>query len=144
MTTGLAACLDSWRLARRRAKLNVSTINSSTNSMRVLMLWNDLVPRSTLSNWLLSSFLTISPGTSLFLPRCQSLSLARLLTVHVHRLKRYIFFGCAHSCHVTDTLRKTLKTQLDCCAAACRVVTELSGVEGRIKTRIILALGGRG
>lgn len=121
MTAGLAACLDSWLLARHWRKLNVSTINSPTNSMRVLMLWNDPVPRSTLNNWPFSSLLTISPflypGRSVSLPCCHSLSLTRLLTVHVHRLKLYIFFGCMHNCHITDTLTKTHKARLDCCTA---------------------------
>lgn len=76
MTIGLAACLDAWLLAGNCRKLNVSTINSPTNSMRVLTLWvqsawDDLVPRSIFSNWPFRSL-----GRQ---PFCLSLSLFRYI-----------------------------------------------------------------
>ena len=71
MTPGLAACLDAWLLAGHCRKLNVSTINSPTNSMRVLALWVqsawvDPVPRSTFGNWPLTILATVFlyPGMS--------------------------------------------------------------------------------
>lgn len=74
MTPGLAACLDAWLLAGHCRKLNVSTINSPTNSMRVLVLWVqsawvDPVPRSTFGNCPLTILVTVFlyPGTSVSL-----------------------------------------------------------------------------
>lgn len=113
MTAGLAACLDAWLLAGHCRKLNVSTINSSTNSMRVLTLWeqsawDDLVPRFTFSNRPFSSLVTVS--------HYLSLPLACLLTVRVHRLIVNILW--MHAQLQTDTQTHTKTTRLYCCTAA--------------------------
>lgn len=141
MTTGLAACLDSWLLARHWTKLNVSTINSPTNSMRLLMLRNDLVPCSTLSNWLLSSFLTISPGRSLFLPRCRSLSRSLAHSTRTPTLNGPFSLDACTAATLQTLLQKHSKPDLTVVQQRAGVVTELTGVERRIKTGIILARG---
>lgn len=79
MTAGLAGCLVAWLLAGHRRRLNVSTINSSTNSVRVPTLPNHLVPPSA----------TQRPPLS---PCCQPASLARLLATRPHAF----FFECTH------------------------------------------------